>query len=115
MPANAPNPNDGTVLGTAEVISDEFIDPATGCRRDPNIPGTGYKMPRSKIAVGPYGQDHGDATPDRPLPVEAHVERRLRELEMLQLRDNCPGQRYSFERQQLSDSRGGHLKTRGVR
>ena len=51
------NPKDGTQLGTADVIATEYISPNTdGVRVNPNLPGTGYAIPRSKIAVGDYGQ-----------------------------------------------------------
>ena len=63
MPAFPPaNPNDGTTLGTAEVISDEYVDPGTvNARIEPLLPPGAYKLPRSKIAVGRYGVDGGDA------------------------------------------------------
>ena len=111
------NPNDGTILGTAEVISDEYIDPMTGCRRDINLPGTAYKAPRSKIAVGPYGQDWGDATPDQPLPVESKVERRFLEEATLRDREILLAQymKSNSETRSTSDARGQHLTTRGVR
>lgn len=114
----AANPNDGTQLGTAEIISDEYIDPALqGVKRDPALPATAYKLPRSKIAVGPYGQDHGDATQDNPLPVEGRNVRQLDELNALRGRDAGLNdlKRYGSENVSLVDSRGSHLANRGVR
>ncbi len=114
MPAN---PNDGTVLGTSEVISDEYIDPVLGCRVINVLPPTGYKLPRSKIAVGPYGQDWGDATADMPLQVESRAERRA--LEIADIRSRELGwatfQRSTVERDPLIDARGHAHSTRGVR
>lgn len=111
------NPNDGTVLGTAEVISDEYIDPVLGCRVINLLPPTAYKVPRSKIVVGPYGQDWGDASADLPLPVESRAERLM--LEQAALRDrqysSIEFTRYSGETVPLADSRGHHISTRGVR
>ncbi len=112
-----PNPNDGTVLGTGEIISDEYVDPTTGTRRDPNLPVIGYKLPRSKIAVGPYGQDGGDATPDNALPVESRAERLYLEHQALRERERSAQlvQRQQTERLPLVDARGSHLDTRGQR
>lgn len=111
------NPNDGTTLGTAEVIADEYIDPTTGGRINPNLPPTGYKLPRSKIAIGPYGQDGGDASPDQPLPTESRAERLLIEVQALRDRDTANQYiaRRAGETVSLSDSRGHDLSTRGVR
>lgn len=112
-----PNPNDGTQLGTGEVISDEFIAPVDGSRRDPNLPPTGYKLPRSKIAIGPYGQDHGDATQDYPLQAESAAVRRMTEVAVLRDNDESRSQllRYASERMTFSDQRGRHASTRGNR
>lgn len=111
------NPNDGTQLGTGEVISDEYVDPSVGVRRDPNLPPAAYKLARSKIAVGPYGQDQGDATPDVPLPVESRAERWALELASLRDRERAVEQlsRSSADRYALCDARGQHLDTRGSR
>ena len=112
-----PNPNDGTQLGTGEVISDEYIDPQTGGRRDGNLPATGYKVPRSKIAVGPYGQDWGEASEFYPLQVSDAIARRLKEIETM--RDVDEGRlqlvRFSAERVSMSDNRGRHTAIRGTR
>ena len=114
---NASNPNDGTVLGTSEVISDEYIDPVLGCRVVNTLPATAYKMPRSKIAVGPYGQDWGDASADIPLQVEQRSLRLLFEQtalrERLLARESL--QKWAGETDQLVDSRGSHITHRGVR
>ena len=114
----AGNTNDGTTLGTAEVISDEYIDPsAQVVRRDPLLPPTAYKLPRSKIAVGPYGQDQGDASEMLPLYVREQSLLRIAELERLRDREEGMAlmQRYAQETVSLADSRGAHLTTRGQR
>ena len=83
-----PNPNDGTQLGTSEVIADEYIDPTEqAVRLEPLVPVTGYKLPRSKIAVGPYGVDGGDAAPFNALPVESRQERLIQEQLSVSARD----------------------------
>ena len=117
MGAPAGNPNDGTTLGTSEVIADEFIDPTYGGRQDRNQPVTGYKMPRSKIAVGVYGQDWGDASPDQPLAAESRNERWYLEMESLRNRvlTMTSFQRYAQETLSCVDSRGYDITTRGVR
>ncbi len=117
MGAQTVNPNDGTVLGTAEVISDEYIDPILGCRVINVLPPTPYKMPRSKIAVGPYGQDFGDASADYPLPTESRAERQLLETQSLRQRFVALTQlqRYAQETVPLADARGHDMSTRGVR
>lgn len=116
-PVQQQNPNDGTQLGTGEIISDETADPSLGCRLDPNLPQAQYKIPRSKIAVGVYGQDGGDATPDRPLATESKQERLM--LEQTALRERVMGlqgmQRYAAETISLADARGNEFTTRGVR
>ena len=112
-----PNPNDGTQLGTSEIISDEYIDPVLGSRRDPNQQPGPYKLPRSKIAIGPYGQDLGDAANDSPLPVESRAERQALEHQSLVVRYEAAQMmtRYSTETVSLVDSRGHHLTNRGTR
>lgn len=77
-----PNTNDNTQLGTGELISNEQIE-TTANRGDPNQPISAYKVPRSKIAIGAYGQDGGDATRGTPLQVESYLERREIELDTL--------------------------------
>lgn len=110
------NPNDGTTLGTAEVISDEYIDPNIGLvRRDANLPATAYKLPRSKIAVGDYGQDEGDASRSKPLNTESYIERRQAELVELRGRSFVLAQKSAFETVPTMDSRGHEFSTRGAR
>ena len=112
------NANDNTQLGTAEVISDEYIDPtAQVVRRDPNLPQTAYKVPRSKIAVGPYGQDHGDASDNLPLPVSDARAQRIEECERLRDRESAMTTflQAHDERVSLCDNRGAHLSHRGQR
>jgi hypothetical protein len=117
MGAPVQNPNDGTTLGTAEVIADEYIDPTTGGRYLALVPITAYKLPRSKIAVGPYGQDGGDAMPDTPLAVESRAERWILEIESLRHRTASIAQfqKFAMETIPLCDSRGYDVATRGVR
>jgi hypothetical protein len=112
MPAN---PNDGTQLGTSEIISDEYIDPVLGCRVNNNLPATAYKAPRSKIAIGPYGQDWGDAMPDTPLYVESRNERLLVELAGMRDRGIAMQPKFSAETTPRVDARGHEFTTRGVR
>jgi hypothetical protein len=72
---------DGTQLnpGTAgDLVSDE--DMTGQSRLSPLVPqlGTvnaGYKIERTKIAIGAYGSDAGDVTPDAPLAVRTSAER----------------------------------------
>ena len=112
------NPKDGTQLGTADVIATEYISPNTdGVRVNPNLPGTGYAIPRSKIAVGDYGQDHGDACQAQPLHVMDAVARRLREIDGIREREENLGcfQRYAGETINLVDTRGHAMTNRGVR
>jgi len=119
--ANQPaNPLDGTQLGTGEIISNEAIDPNVGARRDPAQPGTTYKVPRSKIAVGPYDQDYGDASVENPLRVESTLERQLAERAFLQASDHAQRDaalRYSAEALygNSHDCRGHFFATRGTR
>jgi len=118
MPAPAvQNPNDGTALGTNEVISNEAIDPVQGSRVDPNMPGTQYKLPRSKIAVGAYGQDQGDASQAMPLPMRDYEQLRLAETERLRstARGHAAFQRYAYEQITMIDARGGDISNRGSR
>ena len=79
-----PNASDNTQLGTGELISNEQIEVIVP-KGDSNQPVTAYKVPRSKIAVGPYGQDLGDATQAQPLNVTSYLERR--ELELMGFED----------------------------
>jgi hypothetical protein len=77
---------DGTTLNTGaggDLVSDEDL---TGQpRQSADVPQIGagnanYKLERTKVAVGKYGQDRGDVDIDgRPFPVEMGVERRLME------------------------------------
>lgn len=117
---SSPNPNDCTQLATGEVISNEYNDPTYGIRGDPDLPVIAYKVPRSKIAVGSYGQDMGDADIGRPLYVESFLERRL--AEDTALRDiaaqNRSLARYASEANFSTtggDPRGHSFSTRGVR
>jgi hypothetical protein len=117
MSGPAQNPNDGTQLGTSEVISDEFVDPSMGCRKEPLLPVTGYKLPRSKIVVGVYGQDWGDASFDFPLAAESRTQRQAAEIGRMVMGDEtligmC---KLTSESVTLGDSRGGHIFTRGTR
>ena len=78
----AANATDGTTMNQGsggDTIATEDMPVGTP-RGDQNLPLTDYKLGRSKIAVGPYDQDLGDATSDRPLPVESRAQRQLAEL-----------------------------------
>ena len=110
-------PQDGTQLGTGEVLSNEFVDLPGGSRQDPALPPTAYKLPRSKIIVGPYGQDGGDVTMSNPLPAESMQLRRLAELNDLRDREEamCNLQRYAYDTMPLTDNRGYAFTNRGVR
>lgn len=114
------NPKDNTNLGTGEIVASEAIEDEAGFRRDPNLPDSSagvYKIPRSKIAVGSYGKDDGDATHDNPLPVESREERRRMELAALRDREEsllayC---QHHEETPEYIDRRGHHISTRGAR
>ena len=112
-----PNSNDGTQLGTGEVISDEYIDPNGLVRRDVNLPVGPLKVPRSKLGVGGYGVDAGDATPDNSLPVESRQARIYAEYRAVQESDleaiMLLGDRGS--RVTSNDSRGVLASLRGTR
>lgn len=115
MPAN---PKDNTQLGTADSIATEYISPfSDGNRVNPDLPKAGYSIPRSKIAVGPYGQDWGDANPEQPLHVTDGQLRRRAELDAIRDREEAYAifQRYAGETVTLADSRGHSMSTRGVR
>jgi hypothetical protein len=111
------NPNDGTALGTSEVIADEYIDPILGCRVVNALPPTPYKLPRSKIAVGQYGQDWGDAAVETPLHTESTVERWYAEKQFLlnQATGMSVLKSYQQETVTLCDARGSFMANRGVR
>lgn len=117
MGAPVQNPNDGTVLGTAEVIADEYIDPILGCRVITALPPTAYKLPRSKIAVGQYGQDWGDASVETPLHTESTQERWYAERQYLmnQAVGMVELKTYQQETVTLCDARGSFMSNRGVR
>jgi hypothetical protein len=111
------NPNDNTNLGSGEAISNEYIDPAQAGQRRDIVPNTGYKVPRSKIAIGPYGQDWGDVDYDTPLPTADRHLRRRQEIELLAVCDTGVAvyARNYCERGPQPDLRGRHLDLRGVR
>jgi|SRR5215472_9947660 len=82
--------SDGTQLNpgaNGDLIADE--DMTSAVRGSPLVPQLGaanaaYKLERTKIAIGAYGEDRGDPTLEgRPFPVEMGVERRLSEVLML--------------------------------
>lgn len=73
--------NQATVAGGDVIATEELTVGET--RGDPALPTTAYKIPRSKIAVGPIGGDAGDATPDNPLPVTDRSVRGMYEREQL--------------------------------
>jgi hypothetical protein len=61
-----------------DVIATEDM-PAGSARATSDVPTTEYKLPRSKLAVGSYGQDAGDVTHENPLPVESREQRQIEE------------------------------------
>ena len=108
---------DGTSLGTGEIISNEYIDPAQGGRTDPDLPPAAYKLPRSKIAVGDFGIDGGDASYSNPLPVDSRGQRQQGEIDDLRNREEqmLNLQRFAYETFSMVDRRGRTFATRGVR
>lgn len=112
-----PNANDGTQLGTGEIISDEYIDPALGSRLDPDQSVGPYKLPRSKLAIGPYGQDFGDISNDLPLPAESRYLRQVAEIQQLREREAAALRlcRYASETVTRIDARGHDITNRGIR
>jgi hypothetical protein len=117
MPGQNPNDNTSMLGPGGDVISDEYLDPNQPVRREGLLPPGAYKLPRSKIAVGPYGQDWGDASADLPLQVESRAQRQLAELDSLRTRQATlqAMARYAGETISLSDARGSFLDTRGQR
>lgn len=111
------NPNDGTMLGTGEIISDEFIDPEDGNRREGSLPQGPYKVPRSKLAIGPYGQDWGDADANHPLDTVDRATLHALEVDGIRnrLRALSELEKSANETFTLSDSRGHDMTNRGVR
>lgn len=93
----------GDAIATEEVLTQE---PQRG---DARLPETTYKMPRSKIAVGTYGRDDGDAGPGNELEVVSRQERRLAEETMLAAIDSTQSicQTRCYERTSPLDRRGG--------
>lgn len=121
------NPNDGTPLNGGsggDTISDEaFSDNSgvtTGASQTPrgldDLPDTAYKLPRSKIAVGPYDSDGGDAIAVSGLPVQTYYERRCLEDQIIRDidRNMYAGQTHGKERIGMCDRRGGSGQ-RGLR
>lgn len=115
-----PNANDNTQLGTGEQISNEAIA-LTGVKRDPNLPtALQYKVPRSKIGVGPYGQDWGDASTATPLYVESLRERQIAEIAQVQGAAMAVQANYRYAGEGRMDSRtfdayGRFIDMRGTR
>jgi hypothetical protein len=79
--------SDGTQLNpgaSGDLIADE--DMTGTVRLSPLVPqlsatNASYKIERTKIAIGDYGQDRGDPTLEgRAFPVETGAERRILEL-----------------------------------
>jgi hypothetical protein len=114
---------DGTQLNlglAGDLVSDEDM---TGLPRGvADVPQLGsgnanYKVERTKVAVGRYGHDDGDAEPDSPLWVGMRRERLVLETEMLARLDaNAMSmQRRCYERVGLSDRRGRTAERGNVR
>lgn len=97
---------DNTTLNpgiAGDEITTESLEDGEG-RGIAGLPTDDYKLPRSKIIVGPYGRDDGDATHDRPLPVESRAERWAAERAMLQSMEVQPTR--AGERGSSVDRRG---------
>lgn len=113
---------DGTVInattatGGDTIATEELAATASGgARLKDGLPVTAYKVPRSKIAVGSYDEDAGDASPTNPLAVGTLSERRSLETMDVAARDaaSATNVRRCFERSSMSDRRGSDR--RGVR
>jgi hypothetical protein len=104
------NTNDNTALNPGvggDNISTED-QPAGTQRGDAALPLVDYKMPRSKIAIGPYDLDLGDAGQYLPLPVQTLRERGIMEEQMISARRlalSTLSTRSSYERTTSLDSR----------
>lgn len=111
--------SDGTQLNlgtTGDLIITEDHADVEG-RHISGLTDDDYKMPRSKIAVGPLGSDQGDADKSNPLYIEDRESRRLAEDMMLaalnaQQVSMCVR---SYCKVTLSDRRGGLGSQRGTR
>jgi hypothetical protein len=79
--------------------------------------GVQLPLPRSKLAVGGYGADQGDASQDFPLAAESRQARQLAELQTIRERENMGRQlaKLSSETVSLIDARGSAYSTRGTR
>jgi hypothetical protein len=84
---------DGTLLNPVQATGGDLVsdEDMTGAPRLSSlVPQLGavnasYKVERTKIALGDYDTDRGDASSDggRPMPMETFVERRLQEEQYL--------------------------------
>jgi hypothetical protein len=98
---------DGTTLNAGvggDLVSDE--DLSSSPRLSPDVPqlqaaNAGYKVERTKIAIGSYGQDRGDPSNDggRAFPVELQVERRLMESQLVRSQDEAAQRCISRQRE----------------
>lgn len=100
--------SDNTALnpGTAgDLIATEDM---TGLpRQSPAVPqlgaaNAGYKIPRSKIAIGDVDQDAGDVTFDRPLPAESRATRQRLEMAQMLEADRDRGMHVQRTRERVS-------------
>ena len=76
---------DGTALNSGtggDVIATEDVPAGSPGRLSPDVPTTDYKIGRSKIALGDYGDDLGDVCAQNPIPVTS-AERRMSEMDSL--------------------------------
>jgi hypothetical protein len=110
---------DGTALNpgaNGDLISDE--DMTGQPRQDSKLPQLGsanasYKNERTKIAIGPYGSDFGDAAPGTGLDVRTYQERVALEESMIRDTDCRMATLSSSDRGrriQLVDARGGSYR-----
>lgn len=116
MPTTQPDPanaTDGTSLSPGaggDLITSE--DMSGNPRLSPLVPqlgaaNAGYKIERTKIVIGAYDQDRGDATEQAGLPVEDNRVRRLQEAILLQaIRDTqiSTTLRWRWEPRELSSA-----------
>lgn len=85
------DPSDNVELnpGTGGATIATENQPLYGQRGSSDVPATAYELPRSKIAVGTYGVDAGDASRALPFPVQTFGERQFLELMLLSQLDTA--------------------------
>jgi hypothetical protein len=112
-----PQATDGTQLNVGvagDLVSDEDLTgQPRGTSAVPQLgaPNAGYKVERTKIAIGDYGQDAGDAAAATGLPVRTLFERQA--LEEIVIRETQNGMNALADARGRSGSRGSVLDARG--